>query len=381
MKKYLILISLAVFFPLFVSAEGFPSFPMSFYGQAKLNGQNLPVGSKLQVFSNNSLNGEMVVGDNGVYGDNTVIGKKLIISEYSGSELLFKYVLPGGDALAGDNLVKYAGVFESGRTLQLDLNFSKAVVSNSSSNSSSGGGSGGASVIKTINIVPLVATTSKQIKVSTSTTELGKKVLGEKIVDYTSFLSLYGLDKDLAEKISGSEAEKIFSWQDYVSMSKINESIYNKIVANRGNLDKVNKMSIAYFIQFGTPTTKRLGAGEQAGSLSSFISAFGRIPGSSLDWQDVVKIANGRWPSQKSELSEEKAKSKFKKTYSREANMKNQNDNAAVTIMAYGLRPVSRNTNNEKAAILSFKAIYKKQPVSAEEWDIVRAIAYSGAKR
>jgi hypothetical protein len=61
--------------------------------------------------------------------------------------------------------------------------------------------------------------------------------------------------------------------------------------------------------------------------------------------------------------------------------MKQANDNAAVTVMAYGLRPASRNTNSEKVAINSFKYIYKKTPTSAQDWDIVRAIAYSGAKR
>ncbi|MBI4779186.1 hypothetical protein HY797_01900 [Candidatus Falkowbacteria bacterium] len=61
--------------------------------------------------------------------------------------------------------------------------------------------------------------------------------------------------------------------------------------------------------------------------------------------------------------------------------MKQPNDNAAVTVIAYGLRPTARNTNSEKAAIKSFKTIYGHAPVSALAWDIVRAIAYSGAKR
>jgi hypothetical protein len=61
--------------------------------------------------------------------------------------------------------------------------------------------------------------------------------------------------------------------------------------------------------------------------------------------------------------------------------MAKANDNAAVTIMAYGLRNTVRNTDSEKASIKTFNAIYKKTPVSAIDWDIVRAIAYSGAKR
>ena len=61
--------------------------------------------------------------------------------------------------------------------------------------------------------------------------------------------------------------------------------------------------------------------------------------------------------------------------------MNDPHDNAAVTVMAYGLRPANRNLNSEKAAIFTFKYIYKKSPATAEEWDVVRAIAYSGAKR
>ena len=61
--------------------------------------------------------------------------------------------------------------------------------------------------------------------------------------------------------------------------------------------------------------------------------------------------------------------------------MNQANDKAAVNIMAYGLRPAQRNMNSEKTAILSFKYIFKKTPSTAQDWDEVRAIAYSGAKR
>ena len=61
--------------------------------------------------------------------------------------------------------------------------------------------------------------------------------------------------------------------------------------------------------------------------------------------------------------------------------MENSNDNAAVTIIAYGLRSDSRNLGSEKAGIKSFKHIYGYNPESAIDWDIVRAIAYSGATR
>jgi hypothetical protein len=61
--------------------------------------------------------------------------------------------------------------------------------------------------------------------------------------------------------------------------------------------------------------------------------------------------------------------------------MKHPNDNAAVTVMAYGLRSARRNMNSEKSAIFIYKRIFKKAPTEAVDWDAVRAIAYSGAKR
>ena len=61
--------------------------------------------------------------------------------------------------------------------------------------------------------------------------------------------------------------------------------------------------------------------------------------------------------------------------------MAEEYENAAVTVMAYGLRPKPRNLNSERAAIKNFMGIFKKIPTSATDWDAVRAIAYSGAKR
>ncbi|MDP3043455.1 MAG: hypothetical protein Q8N21_03560 [bacterium] len=142
-----------------------------------------------------------------------------------------------------------------------------------------------------------------------------------------------------------------------------------------------NIYAITNFIVYGTPTTEILGAGERAGVLNSYKSAFGKLPTTESEWQDAIKIANGRWPNERSEAAETKAKKEFKKVYKREPDMNNPNDNAAVTVIAYGLRPDARNLNSEKAAIKTFKHIYRYNPSSAADWDIVRAIAYSGAKR
>jgi len=138
---------------------------------------------------------------------------------------------------------------------------------------------------------------------------------------------------------------------------------------------------LSNFITNGTPTTLILGSGERAGVVDSFTSAFGRAPQSEADWSDVIKIANGRWPSQRDKQTEINAEAAFKKIYLRSANRNNPHDDAAVTIISYGLRPSDRNLDSERAAIKSFMAIYGHAPKLASAWDIVRAIAYSGAER
>lgn len=153
------------------------------------------------------------------------------------------------------------------------------------------------------------------------------------------------------------------------------------LISGLKNVTADMKTAITNFVTYGTPTTKILGAGERAGVLNSYKTAFGKMPATESDWSDVIKIGNGRWPTARNAAVEANAAIEFKKVYKRAPNMQQANDNAAVTVISYGLRPGNRNMNSEKAAIKSFKAIYGHAPVSALAWDIVRAIAYSGATR
>ena len=162
--------------------------------------------------------------------------------------------------------------------------------------------------------------------------------------------------------------------------SSVEKGLVAKISVGK-SVSQAVKSTLTNFIAYGTSTTRVLGDGERAGVVNSFKSAFGKLPESSTDWEDVVKIANGRWPSQISVDKESSAETAFEKIYLRTPDRDNPKDDAAVVVMAYGLRPGQRNLNSEKAAIKSFRAIYGKSPVSATDWDTVRAIAYSGAKR
>jgi hypothetical protein len=148
---------------------------------------------------------------------------------------------------------------------------------------------------------------------------------------------------------------------------------------SQATLDAINN-----FITYGVDqNTVKLGAGQRAAVVNSFKSAFDRLPTSQTDITDVVKIANGRWPSQTSPTAIADAKVNFKKVYLRDADMNNANDNAAITIMAYGLQQQAqnRNLNSEKVGIRTFKYIYGRLPSSAQDWNVVAAITYSGATR
>ncbi len=132
------------------------------------------------------------------------------------------------------------------------------------------------------------------------------------------------------------------------------------------------------FIAQGTPGTARLGAGERAGVLNSFKSTFGYTPETQTDWENIIKISNNQLPSTVNSAAEARAKAEFKKVYGREADMENTNDKEAIDLMAYGLRPASRDFSLEQAGIGVFVKVYKYLPKSALDWDTVRAIAYSG---
>lgn len=194
--------------------------------------------------------------------------------------------------------------------------------------------------------------------------------------------SLADVKSEIVEAVSQGEAQTVYGYNQYVRLDETGKNLYTKITdKNLTGLKERDKYSIAYFIQFGAPTTKRLGAGERAGVINSFKAAFARLPQAETDWQDVIKIASGRWTKQRSVSAEERAKTSFRKIYLRQPNQARAYDNNAVMILAYGLRPANRNLNSEAAAIKIFRGIYKYSPTSAIDWDIMRTIAYSGASR
>lgn len=157
-------------------------------------------------------------------------------------------------------------------------------------------------------------------------------------------------------------------------------SLKNDLSRLSDNLESALSQFVAYGVD---DNTRRLGEGERAAVVYSYRSAFGKLPKNETELEDVIRIANGRWPNQKNEAREDRAKVEFAKVYLRDSDMNRPGDNAAVTIIAYGLRQKSgnRNLDSERQALKLFKGIYDRSPQSTSDWNIVQAIAYSGASR
>lgn len=204
----------------------------------------------------------------------------------------------------------------------------------------------------------------------------------EPIITVTGAVTLEQMNSDaLFVSNAGTRAEfettsggTTCEWEAADATSKVNASIV-------GITDTTQRAAIENFAACGTGTSMKLGAGERLGVVNSFRAAYGRLPTTQEDWFDVIKIGNGRFPSQTSATAETRAQAAFKLIYLRDADTSVTADNNAVTVMAYGLRPMPRNLNSEAAAVDTFRAVYKRAPSSAADWDIVRAVAYSGATR
>lgn len=199
------------------------------------------------------------------------------------------------------------------------------------------------------------------------------------IVVYAEKAKLLNTDNGL-----GAILDELQELRDLVREQQSELKYMKTLLADFKNVAQGVQDALNNFITYGVDeNTQKLGAGERAAVINSFKAAFNKLPETDDEMADAIKIANGRWPSQTNKEAEDKAKSQFKKIYLRDADMNNPNDNAAVTVMAYGLRQKAENRNlkSEEQGINTFKYIYNKLPETTEEWNIMQAITYSGASR
>ncbi len=237
-----------------------------------------------------------------------------------------------------------------------------------------GGGGGGKTTKQTYNPTTGELTTGEAVATPVASTPAAPA--GD-----TNLASVKSEAANVATKTRAEVAAAAGKQIDTAKEAEYNTSIVGRVVANQSNVSTVVREKIVTFVTYGSPTTDKLGAGERGGVVNSFKEAFGRLPANNTDWEDVVKIANGRWPGQTDTSREKTAEANFRVIYKRSPVRTNAKDDAAVVVMAYGLRPSGRKLDSEKAAIKSYEAIFKRTPQTATAWDAVRAIAYSGATR
>lgn len=143
------------------------------------------------------------------------------------------------------------------------------------------------------------------------------------------------------------------------------------------------KLRVEAYIKYGSDinSAKLSQAGRQA-ILDNFILAYGHKPENENEWQDLMRINNGYWPSKESQTAENKAKEDFKRIFKRAPEMNSAGDKHAVKILAYDIqqRPEKRNLGKEREAIIKFKKIFSRLPSKAADWKFIRVLAYSGVK-
>lgn len=157
-----------------------------------------------------------------------------------------------------------------------------------------------------------------------------------------------------------------------------------KLTQDFSDLSEKMQERLNTFVTYGVDeNSSKLGEGERAAVLHSYKAAYQALPEDEKGLEDIVKIVNGRFPSQRSGVAEKQAKKTFRDIFKRVANMNNENDKAAIMVMAYGLRQAAgnRKLESEQRGIATFRNIFNVLPTTTEEWNAMQAITYSGAVR
>lgn len=138
-------IGLSMLLPVSASAlEGFPAFPMSFWGTVTINGTAAPVGTIVRAYYGTTLAGTATVEETGIYGYTEPTKQKLVVGEGVGaiSFTVQSASYSGGAETSGTSVITQSE-FTSALTMQKNLAFAITVASSGGSSGGGGGGGGG----------------------------------------------------------------------------------------------------------------------------------------------------------------------------------------------------------------------------------------------
>ncbi|MEI6597029.1 MAG: cellulase family glycosylhydrolase [bacterium] len=175
------------------------------------------------------------------------------------------------------------------------------------------------------------------------------------------------------ERLAADEKKKQELAQTVKPISQVKNNLFNEF-----------KLRLASYLANGADiNSAKFNKSDRQAILDNFAAAYGHKPENENEWQDLIKINNGYWPSKISLAAEVKAKENFKKIFKRVPNMNNAADKHTMKILAYDIhqRPEQRSLGKERAAIVKFKKIFKYLPANSTDWKFIRALAYGGVKK
>ena len=340
-----------------------------------------------------------------VNGDGVVYYKyKIDDNAYSSSYATTSLISLNGLSVGAHTLKVIGGdEAENWQSTSSSTNFSWTI-----SQSYSGGGGGGGSSYTTPSTGTKTTSTTTSSTTATSTSETTKKIDNKTEDKNNSPQKTTELNHTASSNNTKTTTKAITLWQNIKEEAKI-------IVSSGTDLDSIlnftntkknrnaqifcmnnftNKLTtgsklstqkiyaINNFIVYGTPNTAKLGIVTRKELIESFKIAFKKLPTTNEDYLDILAMAVGRWPANSNKDIEKIAQKNFQKIYKRTPNIKNNTDTNAIKIMAYGLRfDPAKEKSKINTGQKTFKNIFKRQVKNLSDWNIVRAILFSGAKR
>jgi hypothetical protein len=153
--------------------------------------------------------------------------------------------------------------------------------------------------------------------------------------------------------------------KDYVSLTKVVPQ-------------KESEWKVINFLAYGsTDKTQAMPSVARKGLLDDYKAVYNRLPSSNSDWQNLAKVADGTTPSRV--LSNEVvAIREFTKIFKSAVNFSNPAHEQFVHMLAYRLRPESRDLSKEQAGLGKYLSTYRANPSNGWAWSVLRSISYSG---
>lgn len=111
---------------------------------------------------------------------------------------------------------------------------------------------------------------------------------------------------------------------------------------------------------------------------TKYQQVYNKTPNTTKDWTDAALIVSGQAPQTKVAANEAVAKKIFVQVYKTQPNANSASDQKVIASLAYSLEPAKRSLPLEQKALTVYVSVYKHLPKSTPDWNIVKAVAYSG---